>query len=543
MTGLAVNVFQGSVPRKADHLMSSGASIALDCKLEHGKLESWRKPKLVSALAPHVRSHYCLEGVTHLFDCVVSIARGAPTCKEFFATGIDDPVYGPGRLMRWVPEQGQQWELAGMPDPVAAAEAYCADAEDQEDSHMVTYSYQYFRSRDRAYGPISAASAPILTNPYAAVDLLMPAPPDPEWGVDQIIIFRSVFGMTGYDEMVNVSDHSWVEVGRIGVAEGFFEDEMDPVAPYAPATHDLVIPPPEGLRDVVNVSGTTIYAGFKGRSVFFSQNNEHYNWPHEFALEDNICALAESNGIVYVMTDSYSYSIQGVIDCDQAGVRPIVRHPTAYPIVVTGARNVCSIPEGVVYISPVGAVVLTNNAPPVVVTSPFYAEDDWQQLVPESLVPAYYRGRLYVFGYFSSFALTMSTSPEQGLGNDTHTELSMTDVLSVGYSRSGVMQLVVPGELLDWDRGEELLPHFWKSGEYVMGVPMTFGACKVVHNGGVEHITIEGDGRSIIAREVPFKKDFTLPLWGTSSRYYITLSGVGSVKLVSIATSMKELKA
>ena len=543
MTGYAINVFQGSVPRKADHLQTSGASIAMDCKLEHGTLESWREPKMEKNLDSRIKQYFCLEGVEHEFDCYVSVARGNPGCKEFFATGIDDPVHGRGELMRWTPSQGNSWELAGMPDVLMAPSASCPTAKDQEDSHTVTHCIQYYRSRDGAYSPLSEASVPVLTNPSEPVTLLLPPIPLSSWGVDYVIIFRAVFGMTGYEEIVNVTDHSWVEVARISINNRSYIDYMAANTPFLPVMHDLVIPPVNGLRDVVNITGTNILAGFKGRSVFFSTNNEHYNWPHEYELEDDICAIAESNGNVYVMTDSYSYVIVGAVDCEKAGVRPVVRHPVAFPLAVTGARNFCSVPEGVVYISPVGAVLLAGNAPPVVLTSPFYAEDDWQQLVPESLIPAYYRGRLFVFGAFKSFVITLSTTPEQGLGVATHSSLSMVGVRSVGFTRSNVMQLVVDDGLYTWDRGARLMPHLWKSGEFVAGVPLTFGAAKVVHEGGDERIIVEGDGRVIIDRLAPYKKDFTLPLWGTSSRYYITLEGTGSVKLVSLATSMKELKA
>lgn len=542
MTGFAINVFQGSVPRRADYLQTSGSSIAMDCKLEHGTLESWREPKLERTLPAYALTHFCLEGVEHVFNCHVSVARGSPHCREFFATGIDDPLLGTDHLMRWVESQGQQWETAGMPTYLTPIVASCPTAKDQEDSHTVTYAYQYFRTRDSAYSPISEASLPIATNPMEPVDLFIPGQPDPMWGIDEVVVYRGVFGMTGYDEIVNISDHSWVEIARLPVSTMNLTDGMNPTEAFPPCTHDLVIPPVLGLRDVVAVTGTSTLAGFKGRSVYFSQNNEYYNWPHEYELEDDICAIAESNGIVYVMTDSYSYSIAGA-PCETAGTRPVVRAPVAYPLVVTGAKNWCATPEGVVYISPVGAVALVGNSPPVVITTPFYAEDDWQQLVPESLVPAYYRGRLFVFGHVKSFVIVLSTTPEQGLGLDTHSSLSVTGVKSVGYSRSNVMQLVVNNGLYSWDRGEALLPHLWKSGEFVLGVPMTFGACKVVAEGGTERITIEGDGRVIIDRDAPYKKDFSLPLWGTSARYYVTLRGTGSVKLVSIATSMKELKA
>ena len=56
-----------------------------------------------------------------------------------------------------------------------------------------------------------------------------------------------------------------------------------------------------------------------------------------------------------------------------------------------------SVPQGVVYPTHDGLVALSQNSAATLITHALYAPDDWHKLMPESVRPIYFNGRLYIF--------------------------------------------------------------------------------------------------------------------------------------------------
>ena len=78
MAKKAFNSFKGSVPRMAAHLVSEqSAAVAMDCRFDHGTLQSWREPRLMQELAADTRTVYDHECCTLEFAGCVDAAKGA----------------------------------------------------------------------------------------------------------------------------------------------------------------------------------------------------------------------------------------------------------------------------------------------------------------------------------------------------------------------------------------------------------------------------------------------------------------------------------
>jgi hypothetical protein len=60
---------------------------------------------------------------------------------------------------------------------------------------------------------------------------------------------------------------------------------------------------------------------------------------------------------------------------------------------------------------------------------------------------------------------------------------------------------------------------------------------------GPEQFVLRVDDRIIESRPVTKPQDFVLPAWGAGYRFQVTLIGTAKVRLVSVATSFKELSA
>lgn len=544
MASIAFKNFKGSVPRVADHLVQAPqAAVAIDCRLWHGDLSSWREPKKTDDLPQEDGYKYELFGCCWVkLPVCASVAPGNVSCTRYFVTGRSE--YPEEALVN--PDTCEvTWYRLGLPCPYNPPSVFGGTSCDtlDKDAESRTYVYQYVNSRGQR-SAASAASDPILINEGDSAVVSGWEIPDASWDVQKVRIYRSVSGMESGREAGNLYDTTLMYVGEAGINDTNFTDTRLAYDLMDAIEEDIVLPPNADMKGVVAITGQNTLAGFAGNKLYFSANNDFYNWPVEMTLDDNICALVESGGLVYVITDGHPYVVEGAADCKTAECRKIVRHSAPYPMIGCGQRRVAETPSGAVYPSKDGLVILAGNHPPVYITAGLYAPDDWQKLLPESIVPVYHQGYLYVFGKRGSFVMQINKEQSTGWDLDTHSWLSDRDVYYGFVSRNGNFYIQKPDGIYIWNAGSQKRPHYWKSGEAVTGVPINFGAVKLYMQNGAETVKIKSDDRYIFDREVYVaNQPMTLPMWGTGQRYYFELTGTADVKLLSVATSVKELSA
>ena len=539
MTSVTFKQFSGSTPRVAPHLLgASTAAEALDCKLWHGTLQSWREPLLV---------HSTPEGTVTslLYDCCwldfatcVDFAYGPVTCRQLFTTGYEDwPA-----IHEFGEDCAPSVHRLGLPCPTGAPSVFASGTAAEKDTEGRSYAYQY-RNADADRSALSRASQAVLVRDGQTVVVSGWDVPDTSWGVVDVLIYRSVSGHQSGREPGNILDTTWMLVGSAPVGAASFTDTKFNDELLNALQEDVASPPPADLRGIVHIASMNSLAGFVGNKLYFSENNSYHHWPYTFTLDDNICAIVESNGMIYVATDGRPYVITGAVDCKTAGCREVVRLPGHYPMTGCGNRRMAATPNGAVYPSHEGLISLSGTAQPTVLTHPLYAPDDWHQMPPESVIPAVHNGKLFVFGRRKSFVLTLPGGPEQGWQMDTHSELSDTDVLDAFTSRTGDFYLLKADGVYQWDRGARYRPHRWVSPVAVTPTPVNFGAAHLVQANGAENVTIRLDGRQVFNRSVLSTREFTLPNWALGTRWQVVLEGTAVVSLFSIASSMKELGA
>ena len=546
MSSITINAFGGSIPRMEPHLLPASASErALDCKLTSGALASWRELLHVRGLQEGTQMAVRIGDCWHEYTVPVEVAYGSTTCSEVYITGLDAfpvvvDVRGPD-CTPYVRRLGVP--CGGDPPTVMPGAENGAAAKDIESR---TYAYQYVDALGNR-GALSRASNPILVKDGQTVAVTGWDIPAPEWDVVAVRIFRAVSSVgssmpTIANTMQNPMSTTWMFVEEVALAAPVVTDSRKNEELDTAAEEDVVVPPPPNLRGIVHVGAMNCLAGFVGNRVYFSENNHYHNWPHYMDLDDNVCALAENNGIVYAATDGHPYAIRALADCDNAACRQAVRLPVAYPMVGCGNLAMTTLPQGVVYPSHRGLVMLSDTSVPALITHSLYSEDDWQALVPQSITSAFYGGKLFVFGEGGAFAVSLRGTGEDGWQMDSHTELSDTGAKAV-TTRQGDLYLIKNDALWQWDRGATLRPHEWRSAEYVTNTEVNFGAGHVRVTGGPEYVDVEVDGRPALTRTVLTSRQFRLPNWAVGTRWHVTLRGTGKVVLASLATSMKELRA
>lgn len=545
MTTITLNRFGSSAPRLADHLLGVGQSaMALDCKLWHGTLSSWREPRLIREVAPGSKTSV-------LHDCCwldfeqpcVDVALGPVTCRKVFITGYQDYPVAVEFLDQSDPCLTTERRL-GLPCPTTAPQIVASQRDPSvsadKDVEGRSYAYQY-RNTDGERSALSRASE--AQNLYDGQTVLVSGweVPDPEWGISEVLIYRTVNGHQTGREAGNVLDTTWMLVGSAKVDAPAFTDNKYNDDLLVALEEDIANPPPAGLKGIIHIASMNALAGYIGNRVYFSENNSYHHWPYYLDLDDNVRGLVESNGTIYAATDGHPYAIPGAVDCQNAGCRTPIRLPGSFPMMGRGNRRITAVDQGAVYPSTDGLVLLSGRNPPTLMTWPRYAPDDWQALRPETVIPVQVRGKLFVFAAGGAFAVSLGSGPEGGWQMDEHTELSDRGVTDAFVTRGGAFYIVKGGQVFEWDRGDTLRPHKYLSPEFVTPTPVNFAAAKMHHKGGGETVKIEVDGRVALTRPVITPRVFSLPNWAVGTRWQITLEGTAEVSLFSMATSMRQL--
>lgn len=551
MSGVTINSFKGSVPRVASHLMPPGsAHKALDCNLHSGELSSWREPKLVIPTMSGAQDSVVLTGCCYLpLAGCVDVAEGFVNCPSRFMTGHPDYSF-PIQFMH-EPNAGSSGfshcalskvVRLGFPCTLKAPTLSKTQVlpHHDKDFETVFYAYQLVDS----YGHRSQLSLAASTTRYAHDRIsiygwdILSAP----YGITEVRIFRSVSGDTSGKESTRGTDTAWMLVGVSPVGASYFDDTSSNDELFEALIEDVVVPPPDTLKGITNVAGLNVLVGYSGKSVFFSEHNNPASWPHQIDLEDNVMALVESNGIVYVATDGHPYTIEASVDPLQADQRSVVRLPYPMPMIAAGSRHMAATSMGAVYPSHKGLVALHGANEPVYATWGFYSPEDWQRMQPWTAKPVQFDGKLYCFMANGAFCMAMPQGPEAGWGADGHTELSDRDVVEAFVTRDGRFFLFNGTQVHEWNRGAALRPHLWESHEHVTPTPVAYGAGHLAFRNGPEHVKVEVDGKVVVDRAVASSRVFRLPMWANGTRWKITLSGTGDVSLASLSPTMQEFR-
>lgn len=562
MTSLAINSFAGSVPRSERHLLPRSASTkAVDCRLDSGAVASWFEKAHEATLSGFSTNGYIF---TQKLDCtgwqsvyIPVNERSSSDCPEDFTEAnwfVSEPfklVTGRFRRPSVIKWNGSSWTYLGpLAPPVPVGKPILQLNTDynipETNREYRLYAFQ-LRNAAGFWGPLSEAYAVTSWDSMSAYTFSLPSGQE---AFTAVRLYRTVAAVgssmpTLANTMENTLDTNWLLV---------YEDEAsnpsaglyDYYVPNEELTQgleeDVVIPPPDNLKGITEVISMRCFAGFAGNQLFFSENNNPGNWPHIYTLDDNICGIVESNGMLYVATDGHPYVVSAIADCDSADCRSIVRLSTSLPMASCNKHAMIAMPQGAVYVSHKGLVAIAGPSNPTLISHSLYSAEQWQHLVPQSMRLAVYVGKLFVFGKYGSFSMNIAGGPEAGWPLDNHVELSDKPD-DVFVTREGDLFLREGDELYKWNAGLQRRPHYWESPEIVVNTEVNLGAGHVRLRGGPEEITVRVDDKLALNRAVITSKQFRLPNWAVGTRWSFVLEGTAEVQLVSLATSMRELTA
>jgi hypothetical protein len=255
--------------------------------------------------------------------------------------------------------------------------------------------------------------------------------------------------------------------------------------------------------------------------------------------------LKWQNGVLYAMTDGHPYAIAD--DCaDGKCCRKVFRFPKAAPIV--SRKSAVQVPDGVAYASLTGLMLLCGQRMSQI-TGPWLSSDDWQALLPHTMVGATVEGQYIGFTCKSGFLFDVRDGTESdGMQSNDMMPLTLTpNALHTG--RDGKLYLAFGGVIHEWDAGASFLPYRWRSRTNAAAGQMNFAAAKVTfpdypwprmapHGVQFQFIT---DGRAILDRPLNHSNPFRLPSNQRKLDFAVEVRGVETVREIKFATSMTDL--
>lgn len=532
---MLLDVFRGISPRTPAHRLEKGmAIVARDVNLQHGTLQAWRQPLAVQQLPATTLTVEAYGCCNFAWDTCVSAARWKPDCPRLYITGR--VPYPEVAVIDWE-TCGLEYARLGIPSPASTPlVSYITTPDKSLETSLRTYVFTYVNWLDEEGAP-SYPSSELAVNDGQAVTVsgwqVQPA----EYRIEKVRIYRRATGFRTGTEKEQEIVTDFLFLGEVAITTGSYLDtKKDLQLGWALSTRE-VREPPAGLRGITAVDGTNVLCGYVGNRIYFTKNNQPWNWPLELelTLDDNVVHLAQDDGELFVSTTGRPYNIDGLPECGDRPCRPVTRADYPFPDIGCGyAHSAIATPLGMIYAGTDGLVLVSKSAPPTILTDAVLAADDWAKLRPETVRLAYYKGYIVCVTDEVSFMLLLDTNTYRASASvaamSTITDTPIDMVLS---DTGELLMLDDAGMLWQWNAGDTLRPYLWVSAPVITGVQYWWPTAMVKVDGAVTYSVLAQNGRRysrLVTRDTPFRTNRLL----RNREHNIQFEGTGAVSYARI---------
>jgi len=288
------------------------------------------------------------------------------------------------------------------------------------------------------------------------------------------------------------------------------------------------LPPPTDLAGLVAMPGG-FFAGFSGKTVYFSEPNYPWAWPREYAVnvDADIADLAVFGNTCYVLTTDYPRAIT----CQIPGTVNVATIPSNQ-----GMQNDLSISQGgaIFYASQDGLCMLSGMTV-LNITEPYMEKTEWQAKTPSSAVIAVHDNWVYCFCSGGSFALR--------LGDAATGMVEFSDTPSAAYlfAEDDALYLVIGNAIKKWIGSASKRTFTWKSKKFLFPRPLDWRAVKVTASAYPVTVALYGDGTLLETISVTDDEARLIPKVRRSKAWEYTLSGSADVTEFVLSQSMLEI--
>ena len=404
-----------------------------------------------------------------------------------------------------------------------------SDAEiDYETSYVYTFVSAYGEE-----GPPSPASTVITTDDNMTVALsgLETSTSITNTNLSKKRIYRSNTGSNStqfqFVAELALSAATYTDVSR--------NNELAEVIPsstwIAPPDDSALYPdgPMKGLLSMPN----GILAGFTGKRVCFSEPYQPHAWPADYriAIDEEIISIAATANGVIVGTKGVPYLITGSDPSSMVAIK--IESGEA----CLNKRSMVDMGEYIIYAGPDGLTTV-QGATASVITEPLITPKQWQATYYPSTITSFkWQGR-YV-GFYSTGSgfggfIFDPRSPESGLIN-----LDAGALIRGGFTDpdDNELYLIIGNKIKKFQGSNTGLTFNWKSKEFYVPRPASFGFAKVDAEAYPVTLKVYGDG-SVIYNATISTSGSAFSVTGTTPSFSATAITEPMVRLpASINTS------
>lgn len=526
---LRLTKFSGIAPKQTDlNLEASFAVIAENVNLERGSIQAWNLPHRISENSGD--SIYVEDCCVITGDCDARFAKTGIDCDSILAaTGVGQ---GPMFTTQCPPK----WEPLGFPCDMAAPSVTAPPAKDglPEGNFSLELRAYYYTVENRM-GWESQPSLPsnwLRTNTLAEVSVSGFDIPN---NATAIHIYRAQSPLD-FDGELQMDDSAiFLHVGTIPVTQTVFKDTIK-VAGDACLTEQFDAPP-SNLREICSWREGRL-AGLTGDHFIMTERSAPHAWNRKFLVGfyDKPIALQCSDRTAYVLTDGRPAALELRGDCAD-GESPIVVHEILTPLPIVSRRSAAIHMGAVIYASRMG-LVLIHQGRASVITSPYYTEDQWQQLLPHTMVGEVCDGVYYGATKNTTIRLDLPDEIFSEPGTTALTTLTLRP-RAMHTAENGRLYMSLSDGTYEWNTGEDKLTYRWRGKVQDTKGKVRMSAFNLRTSGNVK-VTHFVDTSEIQNTEAG-NKHVRLPVGYAGEDWQVQLEGKSEIKEYTLATSVREL--
>lgn len=352
----------------------------------------------------------------------------------------------------------------------------------------------------------------------------------PHEGYAQVIAKRL------YRTVTSEAGTEWQVIADIPAEEDSFLDsrpDEEALSSLPSASWD---PPPSGLRGLLACAGG-FFAGFAGKTVYFSAPAFPHAWPPEYAVscDADIVGLETIGNTIYVFTDARP---ELIVATDPSMSE---RAAVAYSQGCVSPRSIIRAAGGVFFASPDGICQILGGDL-LVLTSPLISKEQWRALqsdssglfCPEDTIFSMYDDVLFVFA--KGGALTFDTArPELGIVYLSHRATAAHNVFE-----EDALYLASDGQLLQWAGGNTPLPWIWRSKMILFPSAYRFRRARVRHTGEAT-LRLLSASKQVYEITRQTEKSFLLPAMSRDAWWRVELTSQKDVLETVLSTNAVEM--
>ena len=521
-------------------------TVSRNQKPGRGDLRSWKTPTTVATVPAgrqtiyrmgrdvNTDSQYWLSWTT-----VVHAVRGfsaTDTTEQTFFTGDGAPKFTNNLALDGVDPQDNPsvTRPMGIPAPLAAPSVVGSNS-GAANPTLESYYYVYTYVNDLGWESAPSPVSNVVTRDVLGSTLIsgFSSVPTGNYNIATIRIYKTQTGTTT----------SFYFLREIAVGTASATDDNRTLGELLETTTWLPAPgvPTGGALNTTesNLSFLTamwngMMAGITGKSVRFCEAYVPYAWPAAYDIippDGSPVGLGVFGQSMLVLTTGRPLLVSG------SGPDSMDQQPIEMPQGCVSSRSIASMGNGVVWASEDGLCWFGAGGARIL-TQGIMLREDWQALVPSSII-----GRMYEGLYFGSYD---DGSGRKGFfinPNDPQGIYFMNTGYSAMYFDELKDQLYVlsNSNVQKWDAGVAMTYRV-VSKTFKQPYPINYGAAEVIASAYPVTFRLYADGVLKHTQSVTSRSPFRLPSGFRAFDYQIELEGTNAIQAVVVATSVEELK-